>query len=314
MSARCASLRTVTLVAALILVPARALAQAPVGTAPPNSASNPEPGASAPDRAAAATDSSAPQLRNASLDVLTLYKDNYFLTGFSAATEVKFQFSAKFDIWPNRGPHAAHFAFTQHSLWDLYRASQPFRENNYEPELFYTYYHVPGRYDPLAGCGLFLERFGLLHSSNGQVGESSRGWNRLYGESRFACYDGARNYFITNLNLWASVLPEHNNENITQYQGYGELSLSVGSDNAQGAFGDWDCTVHGRKGTLRGLNVGSVEVDVRWRPRYGNVVRFTPYLYAQVFSGYGETLLNYNHSLSAVRVGIGFTERSTRSE
>ena len=106
------------------------------------------PGASAPGGAAAATVSSALPPRKADLDLLTLYKDNYFLTGFSTATEAKFQFSAKFDIWPNRGPHAVYFAVTQRSLWDVYQASQPFRENNYEPELLYTYYHVPGRYDP----------------------------------------------------------------------------------------------------------------------------------------------------------------------
>jgi phospholipase A1 len=294
----------------------RALAQDPQGTTPAGPAPSPMPGASAPGGAAAATDSRAPQakLPEDDLDLLTLYKDNYFLTGFSSTTEVKFQFSAKFDIWPNRGPHAVYFAFTLRSLWDVYRASQPFRENNYEPELLYTYYHVPGRYDPLAGCGFFLERFGFLHSSDGLGGDTSRGWNRVYGESRYACYNAARNYILTNLELWAPLLPEHNNENITQYEGYGELSLSVGRDSGQGALGDWDFTVHGRKGTLRRLDVGSVELDVRWRPRYGDLFRFTPYLYGQIFSGYGETLLNYNRSLSAVRVGIGFTDRSTRSE
>jgi len=291
-----------------------ALAQDPVGTSPASPEPSPVPGVSAPGGVAAATESSVQRPPKADLDLLTLYKDNYFLTGFSAATEVKFQFSAKFDIWPNRGPHAVYFAFTQRSLWDVYRASQQFRENNYEPELLYTYYHVPGRYDPLAGCGLFLERFGFLHSSDGLGGETSRGWNRVYGESRFACYNAARNYILANLQLWVSLLPEHNNENITGYEGYGELSVSVGSDSGQGALGDWDLTVHGRKGTLRRLDVGSVELDVRWRPRYRDQFRFTPYLYGQIFSGYGETMLNYNHSLSAVRVGIGFTDRSTRSE
>ena len=47
------------------------------------------------------------------LDLLTFYKDNYFLTGFTSAQEVKFQFSAKFDVWPNRSAHAVYFAFSQ---------------------------------------------------------------------------------------------------------------------------------------------------------------------------------------------------------
>jgi len=311
---RLGSLKPLALALALVLLPMRALAQDSVGTTPASPAPNPKPAVSVPAGAAAATDLSPPRLPKADLDLLTLYKDNYFLTGFSAATEVKFQFSAKFDIWPNRGPHAVYFAITQRSLWDVYRVSQPFRETNYEPELLYTYYHVPGRYDPLAGCGFFLERLGFLHSSDGLGGDASRGWNRAYGESRFACYNAARNYILANLELWASLLPEHNNENITQYEGYGELSLSAGSDSGQGALGDWDFTVHGRKGTLRRLDVGSVEIDGRWRPHYGDLIRFTPYLYAQIFTGYGESLLNYNHSLTAIRVGIGFTDSSTRSE
>ena len=299
----------------IVLFSVRILAQVQ-DTTPPKPVPSAEPGASVPSGAAAATGASAPEAKvpQAELDLLTLYKDNYFLTGFTATTEVKFQFSAKFDIWPNRGPHAVYVGFTQRSLWDVYRASQPFRESNYEPELLYTYYHISGRYDPRPGCGFILERFGFLHSSNGLGGDTSRGWNRVYGESRFACYSAAHNYILTSLQLWAPLLVEPTNENITQYEGYGEISLSVGSDSGEGVLGDWDFTVHGHKGTLRRLDVGSVEFDVRWRPHYGDLIRFTPYLYAQIFTGYGESLLNYNHSLTAIRVGIGFTDSSTRSE
>ncbi len=104
----------------------------------------------------------------AELDLLTFYKDNYFITGFTMQTEAKFQFSAKFDLWPNRGQHAVYFAFTQKSLWDIYRTSLPFVENNYAPELFYSYFHVPGRYEPQPGCGFFFERVGIVHESTGE--------------------------------------------------------------------------------------------------------------------------------------------------
>src|ERR1700761_238804 len=137
------------------------------------------------------------------LDLLTFYKDNYFLTGFTSAQEVKFQFSAKFDLWPNRSPHAVYFAFSQKSLWNVYQPSQPFLENDYSPELFYTYFHAPNRYEPLPGCGFFLERLGAVHESNGEDGDRSRGWNRVYGETRFACYDAARNYVSASLQVWA---------------------------------------------------------------------------------------------------------------
>jgi phospholipase A1 len=247
------------------------------------------------------------------LDLLTFYKDNYFLTGFTDATEVKFQFSAKFDVWPNRGPHAVYFAFSQKSFWNIYRASQPFAENNYAPELFYSFFHAPNRYEPAPGCGFFLERAGFIHESTGEGGARSRGWNRIYGESRFACYDAGRNYGAVTLQLWAPPFGTSDNPDIAKFLGYGELSLGVGSDGGQRWLGDWEIAVHARKGT-RALRVGSLEADARWRPRYGDFWRFTPYLYAQLFTGYGQTLLSYDRPLTAVRVGIGFTDRSTRSE
>ncbi len=251
--------------------------------------------------------------RQVELDLLTFYKDNYFITGFSMETEVKFQFSAKFDVWPNRGPHAVYFAFTQKSLWDIYRTSQPFVENDYAPELFYSFFHAPGRYDPPPGCGFFLERAGFLHESTGEQGENSRGWNRVYGESRFACYDAAHRYVAIALQLWAPPFGTKDNPDIASYQGYGELSLGVGSDRGRGFLGDWELSSHARKGT-KNWSVGSLSIDGRWRPRYGNFWRFTPYLYAQFFVGYGETLLSYDRSTTAFRLGIAFTDLSTRSE
>lgn len=250
--------------------------------------------------------------QKAELDLLTFYKDNYLLTGFTAARQVKFQFSAKFDMWPNRTPHAVHFGFSQKSLWNLWSTSQPFVESNYAPELFYSYYHAPGRYDPDPGCGFFMERLGFIHESNGEKDALSRGWNRVYGESRFACYDAAHRYVAATVQAWLPA-GQRDNSDIYRYLGYGELSLAVGSDRGEGWLGDWELTGRFRKGT-RSLGAGSVEVDGRWRPRYGDWWRFTPYLYAQFFTGYGETLLSYDRSLTAVRVGVGFTDRSTRAE
>ncbi len=254
-----------------------------------------------------------PASKLAELDLLTFYKDNYVLAGFTYSTEAKFQFSAKFDLWPNTGPHAFYFAFTEKTLWDVYRASAPFLESNYSPELFYTYFHVPGRYEPDPGCGFFLERLGIVHESDGLAAPRSRGWNRVYGESRFACYSQARNYGAITLQVWAPPFGKPDNPHIASYLGYGELSLAVGSERGHAWLGDWEIAVHFRKGT-HSPGTGSIEGDARWRPRYSNFWRFTPYLYGQAFTGYGETLLSYDRALTAIRVGLGFTDRSTRSQ
>jgi len=271
-------------------------------------ASSDEARASQPEEPKATTKSA----RVPELDLLTFYKDNYFLTGFTAAQEVKFQFSAKFDIWPNRSQHAVYFAYSQKSLWNIYLPSQPFLENDYSPELFYTYFHAPNRYDPLPGCSFFFERVGIVHESDGEGGARSRGWNRVYLESRFACYDSARNYVTATAEVWAPPFGTIDNPHIARYEGYGELSLGAGADAGVGWAGDWDLTAHGRKGVLK--RAASLELDARWRPRYGDFWRFTPYLYGQIFTGYGETLLTYDRSLTAFRLGIGFTDRSTRTE
>ena len=249
------------------------------------------------------------------LDLLSLYQDNYFLTGFGGATsnQVKFQFSAKFDLWPNRGHHGVFFAFTEKSRWYLYDRSAPFAENNFMPELFYTYFHHESRYDPPPKCAFFHERLGIVHESNGEQAERSRGWNRAYVESRFSCYGDTSRYFTTTLKVWAPAIGIQDNPDIHKYLGYGELSFSIGRDGWSGWLNDMDLTVHLRKGT-RDLGTGSVEVDARYRPPYGTSFKFTPHVYAQLFQGFGETLLRYDQSVTAFRIGIGFSDRSSRSK
>jgi phospholipase A1 len=248
-----------------------------------------------------------------SYDLLTFYKDNYFITGFTRSVEAKFQFSAKFDLWPNRGPSAVYFAYSQKSLWNMYLRSSPFAETNYNPEVFYTFYHHEGRYDPPPGCGFFHERAGAEHESNGLSGATSRGWDRIYVESRYDCHTEKGLFATVTLKVWAPPFFKSDNPDIVHYLGYGELSLDAGGDRGSGWVDQWDLAVTVRKGTSASIPVGSVQVDGRWRPATGSLWRFTPFLYAQIFTGYGETLLSYDHSVTAFRVGIGLSDISTRS-
>ena len=82
------------------------------------------------------------------LDILTFHRSNYFIAGFSHETQVKFQFSFKYDLWPSTSRHTVYLAYSQKSLWDLYDTSQPFRESNYAPEVFYAHYHSELRGQP----------------------------------------------------------------------------------------------------------------------------------------------------------------------
>jgi phospholipase A1/A2 len=286
-----------------------------VGTSAAQSATTapPAPPSSTASAGASAVPSASAIAADVPRDLLTFYKDNYVIAGFDDATEVKLQFSAKFDLWPNATQHAAHFGFTAKSLWNVYRASAPFAETNYNPEVFYTFFHHRGRDTPPPGCGFFHERFGIEHESNGEAAERSRSWDRICVQSRFACYGSSGLFATASLKVWAPPLRISDNPDIVAHLGYGELGMSFGSEGLHNGIGDLEISFLARKGTNSAFAEGSIELDARWRPRYAEWWRLTPYLYVQLFSGFGETLLSYDRALTAFRVGIALSDTSART-
>ena len=102
-----------------------------------------------------------------------------------AEPEIKFQFSFNAvlvaDSWYSRFP--LYFAYTQKSFWQAYHTerSRPFRENNYNPELFLDYSRDPKLTNKRYGVILGLAE----HESNGQIELFSRGWSRSYLQPYF---------------------------------------------------------------------------------------------------------------------------------
>jgi phospholipase A1/A2 len=247
--------------------------------------------------------------------ILTGHKENYFISGFSRAAQIKFQYSAKFDLWPNASRHSGYFAFTQKSFWRIRERSSPFDDSDYNPELFYGYYKRSGDIDPRPGQVLpFIQnaRLGLEHESNGQGGASSRAWNRVYGYIRFGLYVGESNYFTIAPKAWVPVFSLDDNPDIADYVGNGSLTAEYGVDPASRHwYGSFLIGATARKGWV-GSRYG-LEAYAQWRPGYqGDKLRwfkFTPYVYAQLSTGYGESLLSYNHSDTAIRVGISFEDK-----
>ena len=116
---------------------------------------------------------------------IELYKFNYLLPVTYAKTvpddgrksvETKFQISlAKplfYDVFGLRESLVA--AYTQTSWWQITKTSAPFRETNYQPEIFLNF--ASPKY--LEQIGVKNLKFGLLHESNGRDGTNSRSWNR----------------------------------------------------------------------------------------------------------------------------------------
>jgi phospholipase A1 len=202
--------------------------------------------------------------------------------------EVKFQLSFKVLLWEkifwDNGD--LFFAYTQLSFWQLYdkKMSSPFRETNYEPEVFFKFdtdFNVFGLRNRLITIG-------FNHESNGKSGDLSRSWNRI-----FAVLAADRGNFAIALKPWYRI-PENDddddNPNIEKYMGYGEL---FGAYRLKGHVFSFMF-----RNNLRQNNRGAVELG--WSYPIMNNLR----LYAQYFNGYGESLVDYDHSVNCIGVGV----------
>ncbi|WP_163559636.1 phospholipase A [Halomonas sp. NO4] len=203
--------------------------------------------------------------------------------------EVKYQFSVKVnmveDLFGDKGD--LYFAYTQRSWWQAYNAdsSSPFRETNYEPEVFLSFDNAWR----LFGWTNSRNRIAFNHQSNGQSGELSRSWNRFYLESLFRRGDWA-------LNLaphWR--VPESSsdddNPDIHRYMGYGDITL------ARRLEGDAEASLMVRGNPGAG-HMGA-QVDYSW-PLFGNIRGHVQYYY-----GYGESLIDYDYRNQ--RLSLGFS-------
>ena len=178
------------------------------------------------------------------------------------------------------------FAYTQQSQWQVYSGdiSSPFRETNYMPELFGSF--RPGV--DLGGLKLNVLNFGFTHQSNGRADPISRSWDRLFVEAGVE-----RDDFAQIARAWTRVRPgdyEDDNPDITDYLGYGQVTALY-------RWRDNTFTLMGRGN----LNTGKGAAQFSWtsRPVLGPMrVHF------QLFSGYGESLIDYDWNQTTVGVGV----------
>lgn len=124
-----------------------------------------------------------------------LYPFSYYqVKGEDEIKEAKFQLSVKKDIIDIKG-YTLFFAYTQTSWFDVYNEqnSRPFRETNYNPQLFIR---TP-KFGPFQVDG------GYWHESNGGTPEVTRSWERFYLEGSWI-----DDSFDARLKVWDSFWPE----------------------------------------------------------------------------------------------------------
>ena len=238
---------------------------------------------------------------------ITPHKPNYvlpatynFSSDFSPYTdlgpyfndaEIKFQLSLKTRIWHNLWRNSSLWvAYTQMSLWQLYadeEASAPFRETNHEPELMWQ---IPVDFS-LFGMDARLTSFSLNHQSNGQSDPLSRSWNRLTGTLFLE-----KDRFVVSAKTWVRIddPSNDNNPNIEDYMGRVQLGVAY--------KGDTHTLSTVLKNNLSSANRSGVELS--W------AFPLTEHLkgFAQVYSGYGESMIDMENYTNRIGIGIALTD------
>jgi len=207
-------------------------------------------------------------------------------------TELKYQLSFKVPLWKNiyQFPTSLYFAYTQMSYWQVYNGSSFFRETDYEPELFLAneiQWNLP------RGWSINSLNLGITHQSNGVGGSLERSWNRIYLEAMSSVGDwmiSVRPWYI----LHDGSLENHN-PNIGKFMGYGKVIAAYKYHHQVFSFA-FNNFIESqmRRPTL----------ELTWS------IPITAYLkvYTQVFSGYGQSLIEYNHHTNSVGIGIAFSD------
>jgi len=210
------------------------------------------------------------------------------------STELKFQLSFKTKIAENLfGDNGDIWAgYTQSSRWQAYNAenSRPFRETNYEPEvmlLFRNGYSLGGWRGRMTGIG-------LNHQSNGRADPLSRSWNRVIGTFGFD-----RENWALVLRPWYRI-PESrsddNNPDIDDYMGRGDATLVWNHKGHEVAL----MARHSLRGGDR--SHGALQLD------YGFPISNLLRGHVQIFDGYGESMIDYNHKATYIGVGVSLLE------
>ena len=191
-------------------------------------------------------------------------------------------FKSRADLW---------FGYTQKSDWQIYnqgRRSAPFRNTDYEPEIFIT---QPVKSRLPWGGRLRMLGVGFAHQSNGQSRPESRSWNKVYA---MAGMEWGKLTVIPRvwMRLFDSSGEDNDNPDLTKYLGYGDVKLQYRLNDK-----------HNFSTTLRynpksGYGAAEAAYTFPIKGKLQGVVRG--------FHGYGESLIDYNHKQSGIGFGLMF--------
>eukprot|EP00456_Euglypha_rotunda_P051895 TRINITY_DN4187_c0_g1_i7.p1 TRINITY_DN4187_c0_g1~~TRINITY_DN4187_c0_g1_i7.p1 ORF type:complete len:343 (-),score=55.95 TRINITY_DN4187_c0_g1_i7:313-1341(-) len=235
---------------------------------------------------------------NAFLENLSAYQPIYAVYGPGTNSEARIQLSFKYQLFGSEAREnrpalgdGFYFAYTQRMFWDLGADSSPFRNIDFQPELFYT---TPPK--ALSDKVTLSAQIGLRHESNGRDGDVSRSLNTVYVAPMAAFSLGNETRLTVAPRAWLYAGDLSDNSDIRRYRGNSGLTVEVGQDDGL------------RLSTSSRINFGSgkgsISADLSYPLRriLGGGPDF--YLFGQSFVGYGENLLDYNRRTNRLRIGV----------
>jgi phospholipase A1 len=193
------------------------------------------------------------------------------------------------------------FGYSQQSLWQLFNAdlSRPFRSTDHEPEITYIY---PLDWALPAGWRWRYAGWSLNHQSNGQSLPLSRSWNRNILMAGFE--QGDRWHVFARLwHRMPEAADDDDNPDISDLVGRAELA------------GYWLVNPKNRLGltlrhSLRAQANGSFKLEWLRSIDDGSItaVKSGLRVHAQLFSGYGDSLLDYNRRRTVLSLGLSLVD------
>jgi phospholipase A1/A2 len=208
--------------------------------------------------------------------------------------EVKYQLSLKAKLWEDLlgTPLRVWGGYTQSSRWQVYNGheSRPFRETNYEPEIIFAW---PLDHS-LWGWRLRQLSVGANHQSNGRELPLSRSWNRVIGEASVE-----RGNWTLQVRPWLRLnerASDDDNPDISDHIGRGELLFT-------GKVGQ-NVLAMTLRHSLRGGGRSRGSAQLEWSFPIDGAL----HAYAQWFTGYGESLIDYNHKQNKLGLGVSIVE------
>lgn len=234
-------------------------------------------------------------LEDTQLPALSVNEPMYFLVGDHG--DARFQLSFNYRLFSPEGPVVAlapflkglYFGYTQNSFWDLGEDSKPFRDTSYRPSLYWQGKLEGPKWLPQTW------KSGYEHESNGKEGEDSRSIDTLFLEPRWQheFADGSVLSFNPRIRAY---LDKEDNPDIQRYRGFVNWGGQYGWNDG------WKLSLNYLQGTA---GYATAQFDASYPLGTEVFSNIGSFIHFQYFTGYGETLLNYDERKSdQFRIGI----------